>query len=121
MSASDKTIFHELLTLTKTSNERDSRIESKMNILDVRMKNIETHAEKQDEQIEKLTEILADQKMLSHNLTEVVNSVDGLTNRVTTLEKKSGEIALSIWKKIFAISGSVIITAIVTYFIGKLE
>lgn len=121
MTASDSTILHELLTLTKNSNDRDSRIENKVNVLDTRMKNIEDHAVKQDERIDKLTEVISNQKVIEHSTSELAVSVEKLSARVTTLEKKTGEIALSAWKKIVAISASVIITAAVTYLLGKIR
>ncbi len=121
MTASDSTILHELLTLTKNSNDRDSRIENKVNVLDTRMKNIEDHAVKQDERIDKLTEVISNQKVIEHSTSELAASVEKLSARVSTLEKKTGDIALSAWKKIVAISASVIITAAITYLLGKIR
>lgn len=121
MTASDSTILHELLTLTKNSNDRDSRIENKVNVLDTRMKNIEDHAVKQDERIDKLTEVISNQKVIEHNTSELAVAVEKLSSRVNSLEKKTGEIALSAWKKIVAISASVVITAVITYLLGKIR
>lgn len=121
MTASDSTILHELLALTKSSNDRDSRIENKVNVLDTRMKNIEDHAVKQDERIDKLTEVISNQKVIEHNTSELAVAVEKLSSRVNSLEKKTGEIALSAWKKIVAISASVVITAVITYLLGKIR
>lgn len=121
MAAGDSTILHELLALQKESNERDSRIESKMDGLDIRMKNIEVHSDKQDKQIEKLTEILTDQKIISHNLSELKISVETLSGRVSCLEKKSGEMALSAWKKILGTVITVIVTTAVGFIIGHIR
>ncbi len=121
MTASDSTILHELLTLTKNSNDRDSRIENKVNVLDTRMKNIEDHAVKQDERIDKLTEVISNQKVIEHNTSELAVAVEKLSSRVNSLEKKTGEIAISAWKKIVAISASVVITAVITYLLGKIR
>lgn len=121
MAAGDSTILHELLALQKESNERDSRIESKMDGLDIRMKNIEVHSDKQDKQIEKLTEILTDQKIISHNLSELTISVETLSGRVSCLEKKNGEMALSAWKKILGTVITVVLTAIISFVIAHIK
>lgn len=121
MATGDSTILHELLALQKESNERDSRIESKMDGLDIRMKNIEVHSDKQDKQIEKLTEILTDQKITSHNLSELTISVEALSGRVSCLEKKNGEMALSLWKKIFGTILTGILTTTVGFAIGHIR
>lgn len=121
MATGDSAILHELLNLQKESNDRDSRIEVKMDNLDIRMKNIETRSDKQDKQIEKLTEILSDQKIMSLNLTELKNSVEVLSARVSAIEKKSGEIAISAWKKILGIILTGILTSGVGFFIGHLK
>lgn len=121
MATGDSTILHELLALQKESNERDSRIESKMDGLDIRMKNIEVHSDKQDKQIEKLTEILTDQKIMSHNLSELTISVGALSRRVSYLEKKNGEMALSLWKKILGTVLTGILTATVGFVIGHIK
>lgn len=121
MATGDSSILHELLALQKESNERDSRIESKMDGLDIRMKNIEVHSDKQDKQIEKLTEILTDQKIMSHNLAELTISVGALSRRVSYLEKKNGEMALSLWKKILGTVLTGILTATVGFVIGHIK
>lgn len=121
MATGDSTILHELLTLQKESNERDSRIESKMDGLDIRMKNIEVHSDKQDKQIEKLTEILTDQKVISHNMSELTISVESISRRVSCLEKKNGEMALLAWKKILGTVITVVLTAIISFVIAHIK
>lgn len=109
---SDK-ILHELLSLSKESSERDTRIETKMDNVEQRITAVEKHSEKQDQQIEKLTTILSNQKALELTVTNH-------EKRIKALEDKPGIIALASWKKIGGIALSVVVTAIVTYLITQI-
>lgn len=130
METNDTTILHELLTLQKESNERDTRIESKMDSLDMRMGTIEKHSDKQDQQIEKLTEILADQKNLSKDLTQYkkdtdekiqknTNDIKINSDAIAELKNTPAKNALAIWKQIGSIALTGLVTTIVGVLIGK--
>ena len=126
METNETTILHELLSLQKESNERDTRIESKMDSMDFRMEIMEKHSAKQDEQIEKLTEILADQKDFASNVEMLKSAVKHNSakileheEKINQLQNKSGKLALDIWKKIGTTALTVVVTSLVTYLIAK--
>ena len=104
---STSTLLHEVLELQKISIQNNTRLETKMD-------KIEKHQEKQDEQLEKLTEIITNQKLLEHNQIQIQKAVTEHSKRLLKLEHKDGATALALWKKIIGI----VITTAVTGFIG---
>ena len=117
----NETILHELLMLQKESNERDTRIEGKMDSLDTRMKYIEAHSEKQDIQLDRLADILSNQRSFSEKLATLEKNVEAhaktlenQNNILVELKNKSGKIALSAVQTI----GGIILTALLTGTIG---
>lgn len=113
-------VLTELYSLKQELSEKDSRIESKIDIITERTNQQEAHLNKIDEIISKLTEAVNDQKFIQRTVDQLTNEVNGHSSRLTALENKSGIMALDTWKKILGIIITVIVTSGVNYIIAKI-
>lgn len=113
-------VLTELYNLKQELCNKDSRIESKIDIIAERTNAQEAHLNKIDDIISKLTEAVNDQKFLQRTVDQLTNEINGHSNRLSALENKAGAMALDTWKKILGIIITVAVTSAVNFLIAKI-
>lgn len=76
--------------------------------------------DRQQVQIDAVNQVMNKQNQLEIKVDSVVEKLDKVETRVDELEQKDGKTALALWKKIGGIVISVVVTAVITGFIGHI-
>lgn len=90
----------EILTLSKESSERNTRIETQLCYMEKRIAQMEELTAKMSQTLNEQRQIQFTLNALAEKITDNTARIEYLENKVDAIEDKTGSLALKAWKRI---------------------